>query len=110
MAIVAADKSGLATGKRMRVHDLRGSSALAYEPDIVLIINDKYDVVARHHLIYDVANADRFRRWVVMTIEKNRNGVDKVDLEFRKRFAQGRFDTGGGYVAEQLIDERIFVE
>jgi replicative DNA helicase len=110
VAIVAADKSGLATGKRMRVHDLRGSSALAYEPDIVLIINDKYDVVARHHLIYDVANADRFRSWVVMTIEKNRNGVDKVDLEFRKRFDQGRFDTGGGYVAEQLNDERIFVE
>ena len=110
LAIVAADKSGLATGKRMRVHDLRGSSALAYEPDIVLIINDKYDVVARHHLIYDVANADRFRGWVVMTIEKNRNGVDKVDLEFRKRFDQGRFDTGGGYVTEQLIDERIFVE
>src|SRR5665647_2316381 len=110
VAIVAADKSGLAHGKRMRVHDLRGSSALAYEPDIVLIINDKYDVVARHHLIYDVASADRFRGWVVMTIEKNRNGVDKVDLEFRKRFAQGRFDTGGGYVAEQLIDERIFVE
>jgi len=45
-----------------------------------------------------------------MTIEKNRNGVDKVDLEFRKRFDQGRFDTGGGYVAEQLNDERIFVE
>ena len=110
VAIVAADKSGLAHGKRMRVHDLRGSSALAYEPDIVLIINDKYDVVARHHLIYDVANADRFRGWVVMTIEKNRNGVDKVDLEFRKRFDQGRFDTGGGYVAEQLIDERVFVE
>jgi replicative DNA helicase len=110
LAIAAADKSGLAAGKRMRVQDLRGSSALAYEPDVVLIINDKYDVVARHHLIYNVANADRFRGWVVMTIEKNRNGVDKVDLEFKKRFDQGRFEPGGGYVVEQLIDERIFVD
>jgi replicative DNA helicase len=110
LAIVAADKSGLAAGKRMRVQDLRGSSALAHEPDVVLILNDKYDVVARHHLIYDVANADRFRGWVIMSIEKNRTGVDTVDLEFRKRFSQGRFEPGGGYVAEQLIDERIFVD
>jgi replicative DNA helicase len=110
LVIVAADKSGLAVGKRMRVQDLRGSSALAYEPDVVLILNDKYEVVARHHLIYNVANADRFRSWVVMTIEKNRNGVDKVDLEFRKRFDQGRFEPSGGIVTEQLIDERIFLE
>ncbi len=47
LAIVAADKEGLVTGRRLRVHNLRGSSALAYEADIVLIMNDKYDVVAR---------------------------------------------------------------
>jgi replicative DNA helicase len=45
-----------------------------------------------------------------MTIEKNRTGVDTVDLEFRKRFSQGRFEPVGGYVAEQLLDERIFVD
>jgi replicative DNA helicase len=110
LAIVAADKTGLALGKRMRVQDMRGSSALAYEPDVVLILNDKYDVVARHHLIYNLANADSFRGWVVMTIEKNRSGVDKVDLEFRKRFEQSRFEPVGGRVEEELIDERIFVE
>jgi len=110
LAIVAADKSGLAAGKRMRVQDLRGSSALAYEADVVLILNDKFDVVARHHLIYNLASAERFRSWVVMTIEKNRNGVDKVDLEFRKRFEQSRFEPDGGAVTEQLIDERIFVD
>ena len=110
LATVAADKKGLAAGKRMRVQDLRGSSALAYEPDIVLILNDKYDVVARHHLMYNLANAGRYRRWVIMSIEKNRSGADKVDLEFRKRFEQARFEPGGGYVAEELVDERIFVE
>jgi replicative DNA helicase len=109
-AVVAADKEGLIAGRRLRVHNLRGSSALAYEADIVLIMNDKYDVVARHHLVYDVGNAERFRNWAVVTIEKNRSGLDKIDLEFRKRFEQGRFETDGNAVAEQLVDERVFVE
>ena len=110
VAVVAADKEGLVAGRRLRVHNLRGSSALAYEADIVLIMNDKYDVVARHHLVYDVGNAERFRNWAVLTIEKNRSGLDKIDLEFRKRFEQGRFETDGNPVAEQLVDERVYVE
>ena len=110
VSIVAAEKASLVAGKRMRVHDLRGSSALAYEADIVLILNDKYDVVARHHLVYHLDNAERFRQWVVLTIEKNRGGVDKVELEFQKRFEQGRFEREGRIVQEQLIEERIFVD
>jgi replicative DNA helicase len=109
-AVVAADKEGLVAGRRLRVHNLRGSSALAYEADVVLLMNDKYDVVARHHLVYDVGNAERFRNWVVVSIEKNRSGLDKIDLEFRKRFEQGRFESDGNPVAEQLVDERVFVE
>jgi replicative DNA helicase len=109
-AVVAADKEGLVAGRRLRVHNLRGSSALAYEADVVLLMNDKYDVVARHHLVYDVGNAERFRNWVVVSIEKNRSGLDKIDLEFRKRFDQGRFESDGNPVAEQLVDERVFVE
>jgi replicative DNA helicase len=110
LAIVAADREGLVAGKRLRIHNLRGSSALAYEADVVLIINDKFDVVARHHLVYDVANAERYRDYVVLTIEKNRSGIDRVDLEFRKVFDQGRFDTKGNAVGEQLVDERVYVE
>jgi replicative DNA helicase len=110
LAIVAADKEGIAEGKRLRTSNLRGSSALAYEPDVVLILNDKFDVVARHHLVYDLGNAERFRGWVVLTIEKNRGGLNGVDLEFRKRFEQSRFEVGGQRVDEQLVDERVFVE
>lgn len=110
VAIVAADKAGIAAGKRMRVNNLRGSSALAYEADTVLILNDKFDVVARHHLVYDVGNAERFKHWVVLSIEKNRNGKDGIDLEFQKRFEQGRFEPAGQMVAEKLVDERVFVE
>ena len=31
-------------------------------------------------------------------------------MEFFKRFEQSRFDTEGRIVAEQLTDERVFVE
>jgi replicative DNA helicase len=110
VAVVAADKEGITSGKRLRVHNLRGSSALAYEADVVLLLNDKYDVVARHHLVYDLGQAERFREWAVLTIEKNRTGVDHLDLEFRKVFRRARFDPAGQEVREQLVDERVFVE
>lgn len=110
LAVVAADREGLVAGRRLRIHHLRGSSALAYEADVALIMNNKYDVVARHHLVYDVGNAERFHEWVVVSIDKNRGGLDRVDLEFRKRFEQGRFEPEGHAVSEQLVDERVFVE
>ena len=107
LAVVAADRDGLTVGRRLRVHHLRGSSSLAYEADVVLLMNDKYDVVARHHLMYDPGNAERFRNFVVLSVEKNRTGLGGIDLEFRKRFEQGRFETTGAPVAEQLVDERV---
>jgi len=110
LALVAVDRSGLAVATRTRVQDLRGSSALAHEADVVLILNNKFDVVARHHLMYNAGNAEQFHHWLVMSIEKNRNGVDSVDLEFRKHFEHFRFDANGRRVEEELIDGRIYVE
>ena len=110
LAIVASDKDGLSPGKRLRVHHLRGSSALAYEADVVLILNNKFDVVARHHLVYDTTASQRYLNFVVLSIEKNRGGVDRVDLEMRKRFEQSRFDTQLTPVVEQLVDERVFTD
>jgi replicative DNA helicase len=110
VAIVAADKAGLEAGKRMRVNNLRGSSALAYEADTVLILNNKFDIVARHHLIYNLSSAEAFKQWVVLSIEKNRSGKDGIDLEFKKRFEVGRFEPEGQVVNEKLVDERVFVE
>ena len=108
VAIVAADKASLVSGRRTRVNDLRGSSALAYEADVILLLNEKYDIVAQHHLVYHLGNAERFRHWIVMSIEKNRNGADHLELEFLKRFEQGRFEPEGRVVEEQLIEERVF--
>jgi replicative DNA helicase len=110
LAVVAADLEGIQAGKRLYVHNLRGSSSLAYEADVVLLLNDKYDIVARHHLMYDAGNAERFRGYAVVSIDKNRSGLDKVDLEFRKRFEQGRFERTGQLVQETLTDARVFTE
>lgn len=110
LAVVAADREGIVAGRRVRMHHLRGASALAYEADVVLLLNDKYDVVARHHLVYDVGNAERFHDWVVLSVEKNRTGPDRLDFELRKRFAQSRFDPQMRPVAEQLVDERVYLE
>jgi replicative DNA helicase len=110
LAVVAADKDDSSSGRRLRVNNLRGSSALAHEADTVLMLNNKFDVVARHHLVYDIGNAERFKYWAVLSIEKNRSGQDQIDLEFKKRFDQGRFENNGRLVVEQLVDERIFIE
>jgi hypothetical protein len=45
-----------------------------------MIFNQKYDVVARHHLVYDVANAEKYHQWAVLTVEKNRFGQDGINL------------------------------
>ena len=110
LAVAASDLEGVTTARRMRISNLRGSSALAYAADTVLLLNDKYDVVARHHLVYGTANVEEFRHWAVLTVEKNRSGRTGVEMEFRKRFDQCRFETRGRAVAEQLVDERIYVE
>jgi replicative DNA helicase len=110
VAIAASDKGGLESGKRMRAQHLRGSTALAYEADVLLVLAEKYDIVARHHLVFSTQGANTFRDWAVLTIEKNRNGRDNIDIQFRKRFEQSRYEGDGERVAEHLIDERVFVE
>lgn len=110
LAVAAADRPLATKPGRTRLDDLRGSAELAHEADVVLLLHEKFDVVARHHLVYDLANADRFKQWLVMTVEKNRHGVEDVELEFRKCFAEGRFDAQGGHVSEQLVEGRVFVD
>jgi replicative DNA helicase len=110
LAVVAADKEGLTPGRRLRVNHLRGPSTLAYEADIVLIMNEKFDVVARHHLVYDTRASARYRDYVVLSLEKNRSGLSKIDMQLRKRLEQSRFDRDVEAVPEELVDERLFTE
>lgn len=109
VAAVAADRDGL-LARRLRLHHLRGSTALAHEADIVLTLNEKWNSVSKTHLAYDATRARTYRQWVVCSVEKNRDGPSGVDVEFRKDFANYRFEPQGRFVAEQLVDDVLFEE
>jgi replicative DNA helicase len=107
ISIVAADKEGL-KASRLRNHHLRGSSAINYEADIILILNEKYQIVAKVNIEFNPYQAQRFRDWVVATIEKNRGGSNAIDLEYQKFFEYSCFDPNGRAVMEKLIEERLY--
>jgi prepilin-type processing-associated H-X9-DG protein len=109
VAVAASDTAGLET-RRTRLHHLRGSSALAYESDVIIMMNDKVDAVSKVHLAYDSVRAESFKHYAVFSVEKNRGGPAMVDMEFRKDFTSYRFDPTGNYVSERLYDERLYAE
>jgi replicative DNA helicase len=106
IAIAASDREGLKS-KRMRLADLRGSSAVQYEADIGLILNNKWAIISREHLVYNPAQAEAMRNWVVMSVEKNRAGRNAVDMEYALDAAHFRIVPTGGFVRERLVDEKV---
>jgi replicative DNA helicase len=104
VAISATDQEGL-RARRVHLHHLRGSAALAYEADVVVVLNDKIDVVSKAHVAYSTNRREEFRREVVFSVEKNRSGVSDVDIEFVKDFGHYRFDPLGSWVVERLWHE-----
>ena len=106
LAIAAADRDGLKS-PRMRLADLRGSSAIQYEADVGLVFNNKFAVVSREHMVYNPTNADAMRNWVVMSIEKNRAGRAAVDMEYTLDAAHFRMISNGDFVRDRLIDDRL---
>jgi replicative DNA helicase len=109
VATVAADREGL-VARRLRLHHLRGSTALAHEADVVITLNEKWSAVSKSHLAYDAGRARTYRQFVVFSVEKNRDGPAEVNLEHRKDFPSFRFDPEGRFVAEQLVDDVLFEE
>jgi replicative DNA helicase len=106
VAIAASDKSGI-EAPRLRFRHLRGSSALLYEADIAVIMNDKWSIIDRDHIVFNQHKAQQYRDWVVCTVEKNRGGRNLVEIEFLKRFEYCCFNPRGGRVTERLYEERI---
>jgi replicative DNA helicase len=105
-SIVAADREGLKS-KRIHLFHLRGSSALDYESDIAIIMNNKYQIMSKDHVAFNPYTAKQFRDWVVWTIEKNRAGRAMQDMEFQLHGQHFAFDPRGQKVQEQLIDDKI---
>jgi hypothetical protein len=106
VSIAASDRPGL-QAKRMRLSHLRGSSALQYEADIGIILNNKFSIVSRDHLVHNLNQAETMRNWVVMTIEKNRSGRNSVDMEYQLDAPHFRIVPSGRVVRERLVDERL---
>ncbi|MCU0513895.1 MAG: AAA family ATPase [Anaerolineae bacterium] len=105
-SIVAADREGLKS-KRIHLYHLRGSSALDYESDIAIILNNKYQILAKDHVAFNPYNAKQYRNWVVWTIEKNRAGRAMNDMEFELQAQHFAFNPRGQKVQQQLIDDKI---
>jgi replicative DNA helicase len=105
-AIVAADREGLKS-KRIHLFHLRGSSALDYESDIAIIMNNKYQIMSKDHVNFNPYTAKQFRDWVVWTIEKNRAGRAMQDMEFQLHGQHFAFDPRGQKVQQQLIDDKV---
>ncbi len=109
VAVAATDKAGL-RARRLHLHHLRGSTALAHEADIAILMNEKAVAVSKAHLAFDPVRAEQFKRWVVLSVEKNREGAPDLNVEFRKDLASYRFDPDGGFVTESLVDALLVQE
>lgn len=109
VAVAAGDRPGLVE-RRLRPHHLRGAASLAYEADVIILLNDKFHVVSKAHTAFDAVRAERFKEQVVFTVEKNRDGPAPVDVEFVKDFGHYRFVPTGSAVEERLIDDRLIYE
>lgn len=105
-SIVAADREGLKS-KRVHLFHLRGSSALDYESDIAIIMNNKYQILSKDHVAFNPYTARQFRDWVVFTVEKNRAGRSMQDMEFQLYGQHFSFDPKGQKVQQQLIDDKV---
>jgi replicative DNA helicase len=109
LAIVAAEREGL-KARRLHMFHLRGSSALDYECDIAIIMNNKFQILSKDHIAYNPYKSEAYRDWVVFTIEKNRAGRAMIDVEFQLRPQYFAFNPNGNIVEQKLIDEKIIVE
>lgn len=106
LAIVAADREGLRSN-RIHLYHMRGSSALDYECDIAILMNNKYAILSKEAISFNPYQAKQWREWVVFTIEKNRAGRAMQDMEFHLHAPYFAFDPKGQRVQQQLIDDKL---
>ena len=109
VAIAAAERDALAS-RRLRLHHMRGSSALAYESDLALVMNEKAVAVSKSHLAFDPVRAETFKRQVVVSVEKNRSGPSNLDMEFTRDYSHYRIDPQGAFMLDNLVDEVLYID
>lgn len=102
VSVVAADTEGV-KARRLRLGHFLTSPSVVYEADIVMIMNEEYNILDQHHVAYNPHNAEQLRQCVVLSLEKNRAGSDLIDLEFRKQLQFCLFKPDARRVKESLI-------
>jgi replicative DNA helicase len=105
VVIVAAQTEGL-KAQRLKLEHLLASPLIAYEADIIMIMNEKFDIVDRQYMEYNKHAAQQFHQYVVLSMEKNRMGSDLVDLELKKQLQFCHFRPEARRVRERLIAGR----
>lgn len=106
VALASLNASGLET-RKLRLSHLDDTSSIAFEADVVVLLNDKIDAVAKAHLSYGGATSQDYPNWVVWGIAKNRSGPNLLNLEFKKDFRHFRYEPVGRQVSERLADDRL---
>ncbi len=109
IAVVVGDDSAL-SARRLRLQHLRGAAALAYEADIVLMLNEKALAVSKSHSAFDSVRAQEFNSQVVLSVDKNRGGPAPIDMEFTKDLAHFRLVPQGAIVEDRLVDTLLYPE
>jgi hypothetical protein len=92
------------SARRLRLLHLRGAAGLAYEADIVLMMNEKALAVSKAHSAFDTLRAQEFEGQIVLSVDKNRGGPAPIDMEFKKDLAHYRFEPEGAIVQDRLVD------
>ena len=109
VAVSALTEEGL-RNPNTQLHHLLGGPILAYESDLVVMLQEKFTRIARVGFEYSPQKLTHIRDWVIASVAKNRFGRDLVNLEFQKRFAFSCFNPIGNPVSDALIDDKLYRE
>lgn len=109
VAISALDESGLRAA-RLQTYHLLGGPVLAYEADVIIMLEEKSDRISRVGFEYSPQKLFTFRDWIIASVVKNRSGRDLFNLEYEKRFAWSCFNPAGNPVTDPLVDDKQYRE
>ena len=104
IAIAAADQEGL-DARRLHLRHFRGSTALAYEADSIVVLNDKLAVVSRAHIAHSPSAPRSSTARSSSRSRRTATAARTCNLEFEKDFTHYRFHPRGRWVAERLWTE-----
>jgi len=87
----------------------RARSPWPTEADVILVVQRKWDVVAREQLVFNLSLPEAARLGRRVDREEPPR-EDRIDLAFRKRLSAGTSTPNGRVEEDVLVDERLHVD